>query len=76
MDPQAALKSISEIISNSNENWLDATDICADLQQWIIDGGFKPDWNKHMAASSFYFLFVNAYHRENLVYDYMHRILK
>ena len=62
MDPNAALRDLNLAITE--RDFADAKSICSELDSWLIDGGFAPDWTTYPLATDYFNYFIGQ-SREN-----------
>ena len=49
MDPNATLQSINKLLSQGGS--VDEVDVlCQDLYNWLVKGGFQPNWDAYKLA--------------------------
>jgi len=53
MDPDATLKQIAKSTTHK-----EADDLCQTLQNWILNGGYHPDWRKSPSGKYRYLRFI------------------
>lgn len=54
MDPNTLLEELqSALVTDTRNDEVD--NMCDDLRNWIVRGGFAPSWNKCPLAKAYYF---------------------
>ena len=53
MDPNYTLREIDSALTSPQ--WgEDPDDLCVELRQWLLRGGFEPEWDRYPAASRYF----------------------